>query len=483
MSTALVAPAGPAVGARPYNEMRVGDGLSPAYAEIDRWLRGEDISSLEACRAESSELFRRRGITFVVYGDAAGARRLIPFDIIPRVIRESEWRVVESGCVQRVKALNAFLCDIYDGREIVRAGIIPEHEVLGNKLYAPVAQGVRLPWGVHAHVAGIDVVRVSADNWYVLEDNLRTPSGVSYMLENRAATRRILPRLFERERVLPIEHYPQLLLESLRACAPAGVDDPTVVVLTPGAANSAYFEHAFLAQRMGAVLAEGRDLHVDRGQVWLSEIGGPRQVDVIYRRIDDEFLDPTAFRPDSLLGVPGLAEVWRSGRVSLANAIGNGVADDKSTYLRVPDMIRFYLGEEPILANVPTWRLSDREDRLFALERMHELVFKEVHGSGGYGMLVGPVATASERSRYRARILADPSSFIAQPTLALSTCPTYVDQGIAPRHVDLRPYVVSGRDVALVPGGLTRVALKEGSLIVNSSQGGGTKDTWVIRED
>jgi uncharacterized circularly permuted ATP-grasp superfamily protein len=462
--------------------MRSGGGLSPAYREVDQWLRREVAGELERGSTASAELFRRRGITFAVYGDPDGARRLIPYDIIPRVLLESEWRKVAAGCVQRVRALNAFLCDVYDGREIVRAGVIPEREILGNKLFVEAAQGVRQPWGVHAHVAGIDVVRVAQDRWYVLEDNLRTPSGVSYMLENRAATRRLLPSLFSRERVLPIEQYPDLLLANLRACAPAGDDEPTVVVLTPGTANSAYYEHAFLASRMGAVLAEGRDLYVDRGRVWLKDLGGPRRVDVIYRRIDDDFLDPRAFRADSALGVPGLVECWRAGGVMLANAIGNGVADDKSTYLRVPEMIRFYLGEEPILDNVPTWRLGDPEDRAFVLERLHELVVKEVHGSGGYGMLIGPAASSTERARYRQRILAEPAGFIAQPTLALSTCPTYVAQGIAPRHVDLRPFVLSGKEISVVPGGLTRVALKEGSLVVNSSQGGGTKDTWVVAD-
>ncbi len=480
MSMNLVASGLPAMQQRPYNEMRSRSGISPAYSELDRWLRTTDAPSLERRREDADALFSRRGITFAVYGDPDGSRRLIPFDVIPRPITAAEWEGVSKGCIQRVRALNAFLEDIYDGQEILAAGVIPRAEIAGNRLFNQAAVGIRAPYGVHAHVAGIDVVRVAPDSWCVLEDNLRTPSGVSYMLENRRAMRRLFPDLFTREKVRAIDHYPDLLMESLCECAPSGMDRPSVAVLTPGPLNSAYFEHSYLAQRMGATLVEGQDLLVDGKKLWMRTTSGRRQVDVLYRRIDDDFLDPEVFRPDSVLGVAGLLSAVRAGSLTLANAIGNGVADDKSIYARVPDMIRFYLAEEPILSNVTTYRLGEPDDRAYVLEHLHELVVKEVHGSGGYGMLIGPSSTAAERSAYRARILSDPGAFIAQPTLALSTCPTFVAQGIAPRHVDLRPFVISGKTVQVVPGGLTRVALKEGCLVVNSSQGGGTKDTWVV---
>jgi uncharacterized circularly permuted ATP-grasp superfamily protein len=485
MNSNLIAPPRTAVtpATRPlaFNELRRGNALHPGYRVVDQWLRGTNGAILERRHLAADELFRRRGITFTLPKEGS-AERLIPFDVIPRSIGASEWTRVAEGCVQRVKALNAFLEDIYHDQEIIRAGIIPAAEILGNKLYRPEAQGMPAPNGVHACIAGVDVVRTGPDDWYVLEDNLRTPSGVSYMIENRAAMRRLFPDFFANQPVLPVDHYPDLLLRALRESAPAGVDAPTVVVMTPGAGNSAFFEHAFLAQRMGVPLVEGQDLCIERGRVWMRTTCGLRRVDVIYRRIDDEFLDPAAFHPESVLGVRGLVEVARAGGVTISNAIGNGVADDKATYLHVPAMIRFYLGEEPILNNVPTYRLSDAAERAYVLEHLDELVVKEVHGSGGYGMLVGPAATAAERAAYRERILGDPAAFIAQPTLALSTCPTFVGEGIAPRHVDLRPYVLSGRTVALVPGALTRVALKEGSLVVNSSQGGGTKDTWVVAD-
>jgi uncharacterized circularly permuted ATP-grasp superfamily protein len=463
-----------------YNEMRTKDGLHPDYEPLDAWLKNTSVKELERKAADAGRLFNRRGITFAVYGEST--ERLIPFDVIPRVISAADWTVVSTGCIQRVRALNAFLDDIYHGQDILKAGIIPEREVLGNKLYNAAMRGVDVPYGVHAHIAGVDLVRVSPTTWYVLEDNLRTPSGVSYMLENRAAQRRLSPGFFLDQRIEPNDHYGDVLRTALRDCAPAGVADPTVAVMTPGAANSAYFEHGFLANRMGVFLVEGRDLVVEDRKVYARTVTGLERVHVIYRRIDDDFMDPLAFRKDSMLGVPGIFDAYRAGNVTLANAIGNGVADDKATYLHVPAMIRFYLGEEPILANVPTYKCSDPSELSYVLEHLHELVVKEVHGSGGYGMLVGPAATAEERAAYKARLLADPSDFIAQPTLALSTCPTFVAQGIAPRHVDLRPYVVSGKDTTLVPGALTRVALKEGSLVVNSSQGGGTKDTWVVAE-
>jgi uncharacterized circularly permuted ATP-grasp superfamily protein len=463
-------------------------GTFAPYQPLSEWLTTASSEHLEGKRRAAETIFKRRGITFNVYGDASGTERLIPFDVMPRILSAVEWKTVGAGCCQRVRALNRFLDDIYHGQEILKAGVVPADEVLTNPLYNKAMVGVDLPHGVHAHIAGVDVVRVGPEQWYVLEDNLRTPSGVSYMLENRAAMRQLFPEFFRRQQVAPVDHYPEALLSNLRACAPAGVTDPTVVVMTPGAANSAYFEHAFLAKRMGVELVEGQDLFVDDGWVWMNTTAGPRRIDVIYRRVDDDFIDPLAFRPDSCLGVPGIMEVYRAGRVNLANAVGNGVADDKAIYLYVPDMIRFYLGEEPILSNVPTYRLRKADDRAYVLEHLAELVVKEVHGSGGYGMLVGPTSTVAEREAYKQRILADPEDFIAQPTLALSTCPTFVAQGIAPRHVDLRPYVLSGGVsgkgpcCTLVPGALTRVALKEGSLVVNSSQGGGTKDTWVLEE-
>ena len=464
-----------------YNEMRTRDGLHPDYVPLDAWLKQTSAKDLERKHADAQRLFNRRGITFAVYGEST--ERLIPFDIIPRVISSADWEVVSKGCIQRVRALNAFLDDIYHGRQILKAGVIPEQDVLGNKLYNTAMCGVDVPHKVHAHIAGVDLVRVAPTTWYVLEDNLRTPSGVSYMLENRAAQRRLHPEFFLQQKIEPNDHYSDVLRTALSECAPAGVTNPNIAVMTPGAANSAYFEHGYLANRMGVHLVEGRDLFVEKKKVYARSVTGPVQIDVIYRRIDDDFLDPLVFRKESVLGVPGLFEAYKTGNVTLTNAIGNGVADDKAIYLHVPAMIRFYLGEEPLLSNVPTYKCSDPSELAYVLEHLHELVVKEVHGSGGYGMLVGPAATVEEITAYKARLLADPSDFIAQPTLALSTCPTFVAQGIAPRHVDLRPYVVSGKDVTLVPGALTRVALKEGSLVVNSSQGGGTKDTWVITED
>ena len=408
--------------------------------------------------------------------------RSIPFDIIPRILSPNAWATLSTGSVQRVKALNAFLKDIYHEQAIIKAGIVPAEQILGNKLYRPEMEGLDVPGDIYVHIAGIDIVKVAENEFYVLEDNLRSPSGVSYMIENRKMMMRLFPDLFGLMAVAPVDHYTDLLLDNLRAVAPKGVLDPTIALLTPGTYNSAYFEHAFLAQQMGVELVEGQDLFVRNNVVYMRTTRGPQRVDVIYRRIDDDFLDPLAFRADSLLGVPGLLSAYRAGRVTLANAIGTGVADDKSIYVYVPDMIRFYLGEEPILANVPTWQLRNPDDLQYVLERLDELVVKEVQGSGGYGMLVGPAASQAQRETFRELILKNPANYIAQPTLALSTCPTFVDQGIAPRHVDLRPYVLSGKNISLVPGGLTRVALPQGSLVVNSSQGGGTKDTWVLEK-
>jgi uncharacterized circularly permuted ATP-grasp superfamily protein len=357
---------------------------------------------------------------------------------------------------------------------------VPSERVLGNMQYRRDMHGIDVPGGIYAHVAGVDLVRADAGAYYVLEDNLRVPSGVSYMLENRRMMMRLFPELFASQSIKPVEHYPDLLLENLRGVAPAGEERPEVAVLTPGAYNSAYFEHAFLAQQMGVELVEGQDLFVQNDTLYMRTTRGPKRIHVLYRRVDDDFLDPRAFRTDSMLGVPGLFAAYRAGRVTLANAIGTGVADDKSIYPFVPAMIRFYLTEEPILDNVPTWQLSKDDDLHYCLDHLAELVVKEVHGAGGYGMLVGPAASVAEREAFRGRIVAEPHKYIAQPTLSLSTCPTFTDSGLAPRHIDLRPYVLSGKAVNLVPGGLTRVALREGSLVVNSSQGGGTKDTWVI---
>ncbi len=441
--------------------------------------RSTNLAQLTQKTREAELLFRRVGITFNVYGEEAGAERLIPFDVIPRILSASEWQLLSAGVIQRVRVLNAFLNDIYHGQEIIKAGIVPAG-ILTNEMYRPEMQGVDVPGGIYAHIAGIDIVRTGENRFYVLEDNLRTPSGVSYMLEDRKMMMRLFPELFRRYSVAPVEHYPQVLLNNLRAVAQPDVPDPTVVVLTPGAYNSAYFEHAFLAQQMGVELVEGQDLFVKGNAVFMRTTEGPKRVDVVYRRIDDDFLDPLAFRKDSMLGVAGLVSVYRNGGVTLANAIGTGVADDKSIYTYVPDMVRFYLGEQPILSNVPTYKAAIPADRQCILDHLQELVVKEVHGSGGYGMLVGPAAGRAQLEEFRARILANPDNYIAQPTLALSTCPTLVEQGIAPRHVDLRPFVLSGKTVTLIPGALCRVALQEGSLVVNSSQGGGTKDTWVL---
>ncbi len=464
-----------------YDEMYDATGLCrPHYRAFARWLAATPAQQLEQRRREADLLFHRAGITFTLYGDDQGTERLIPFDIIPRSIPASEWRKVEQGCIQRVRALNLFLRDIYHEQRILKAGIVPADQVLGNEGYQRAMQGLDLPHDLYAHIAGVDLVRDGDGTYYVLEDNLRTPSGVSYMLENRKMMMRLFPELFAMQRIAPINHYPNLLLDTLKSSS--RVDSPCVVVLTPGRYNSAYFEHAFLAREMGVELVEGADLFVRDARVYMRTTAGPQAVDVIYRRIDDAFLDPLAFNPDSMLGVPGLLEVYRRGNVVLANAIGTGVADDKSIYPYVPEMIRFYLDEEPILANVPTWQCRKPAELSHVLANLEQLVVKETQGSGGYGMLVGPAASRAEIETFRARLKANPAAYIAQPTLSLSTCPTFVESGIAPRHIDLRPFVLSGRETRLVPGGLTRVALREGSLVVNSSQGGGTKDTWVVED-
>ena len=458
------------------------------YLGYEQWLSQQPRDVMKSRREEAEMIFRRVGITFAVYGakdeDGSGTERLIPFDLIPRVIPAHEWDEMQRGLSQRVRALNRFIHDVYHGQDIIRAGHVPAEQVLQNAQFRPEMMNVDVPAGVYSHIAGIDIVRAAnpdgSGSYYVLEDNLRVPSGVSYMLENRKMMMRLFPELFSQHRVAPVAHYPDLLLETLRAVAPATVNEPTVVVLTPGMHNSAYFEHAFLAQQMGIELVEGQDLFVKDNFVYMRTTQGPKRVDVIYRRVDDDFLDPTAFRPDSTLGCAGLLAAYRAGNVTLSNAIGTGVADDKSIYPYVPKMIEFYLGEKPILNNVPTYLCREADDLKYVLSHLGELVVKEVHGAGGYGMLVGPAASKKEIEDFRAALLTNPAGYIAQPTLALSTCPTFVDSGIAPRHIDLRPFVLSGKDVQMVPGGLTRVALKDGSLVVNSSQGGGTKDTWVL---
>lgn len=462
-----------------YDEMLLADNqFRDHYHAYLAWLQQTDEKSIERKREEADLLFHRVGITFNVYGDGDGAERLIPFDSIPRIIPAREWQHLDKGIRQRVTALNAFLYDIYHDQRILKAGVIPAAQILTNAQYQPCMQGVDLHRNTYVHITGVDIIRNSDGDYYVLEDNLRTPSGVSYMLENRKMMMRLFPELFHNQPIAPVERYPALLLQTLRESSP--VDNPCVVVMTPGRFNSAYFEHSFLAQQMGVELVESADLVVKDGQVLMRTTTGLKRVDVIYRRIDDDYLDPLAFNPDSLIGVPGLLSVYRAGGVVLANAIGTGVADDKSIYPYVPEMIRFYLGEEPILNNVPTWQCREPEALAYVLAHLEELVVKEVHGAGGYGMLIGPCASREELARFRELLKARPDNYIAQPTLSLSTCPTFVEAGIAPRHIDLRPFVLTGQELRLVPGGLTRVALTEGSLVVNSSQGGGTKDTWVM---
>ena len=466
-----------------FNEMYDGEAVRLPYARLLDWIQSHPIEHFNRRNAEAETLFRRIGITFNVYGNEEMTERLIPFDMMPRVFTEAEWRRLERGVKQRARALNAFIWDVYHRREFIRAGKIPEQLIFSNEAFEPAVVGTSPARGVYSHIVGVDLVRTGIDEFFVLEDNCRTPSGVSYMLENREIMMRLFPDLFRETRILPVDDYPQMLRKTLASVAPEKCEgDPKVVILTPGAFNSAYYEHSFLADQMGIELVEGQDLFVEGDFVYMRTTRGPQRVDVIYRRIDDAFIDPLCFRPDSMLGVPGLMNVYRSGGVSICSAPGAGVADDKAVYTYVPEMIRFFLGEEPILRNVPTWRCSEEDDLKYVLEHLGELVVKEVHGSGGYGMLVGPAATKDEIEAYAARIKADPADFIAQPTLALSTSPTFTGSGLAPRHVDLRPYCLVGQEVFLSPGGLTRVALTEGSLVVNSSQGGGVKDTWVVAE-
>ncbi|HBT02387.1 MAG TPA: hypothetical protein DEB47_21605 [Citreicella sp.] len=466
-----------------FNEMLNGAEIRPGYQSLEKWYRSMPAELRSLKQSEAEALFRRVGITFAVYGEGGDPERLIPFDMFPRVLTNAEWRKMDRGIRQRAAALNAFLADVYDRREIIRAGRIPEHLVTNNEAYEKAVVGFRPPRGVFSHIVGIDLVRTGPDQFYVLEDNCRTPSGVSYMLQNREIMMRMFPQLFLENRIAPVDGYAGLLKKTLASVAPAKCDhEPNIVILTPGQFNSAYYEHSFLADLMGVELVEGQDLFVEGDYVWMKTTEGPKKVDVIYRRIDDAFIDPLCFRPESMLGVPGLMNVYRSGGVTICSAPGAGVADDKAVYTYVPEMVRFYLGEEPVLENVPTWQCAKADDRKYVLEHLDELVVKEVHGSGGYGMLVGPKSDKSTIEAFAARIRHNPDNYIAQPTLALSACPTFVEEGIAPRHVDLRPYCLVGETIELVPGGLTRVALKEGSLVVNSSQGGGVKDTWVLAE-
>jgi uncharacterized circularly permuted ATP-grasp superfamily protein len=468
----------------PFNEMLGCDGkVRPPYALIAEWLSGQSKSTLKRKQQEADSLFRRLGITFSVYGTENALERLIPFDLVPRIISAAEWRLLERGIEQRVRALNAFLYDIYHRQEIIRAGRIPADLVLNNDAYLPEMIGHEPPLQVYSHIIGVDIVRVSENEFYVLEDNLRTPSGVSYMLENRETMMHLFPEVFARHRVAPIGHYPEILRQTLKAVAPVDCnDEPRIAVLTPGINNSAFFEHSFLADQMGVELVEGQDLFVDDGYLYMRTTKGRERLDVIYRRIDDGYLDPLTFRPDSALGVAGLMDLYRAGRVTIVNAPGAGIADDKAVYAYVPEIIYFYTGQRPILQNVPTWRCSQADDFAYVMANLPELVVKEVHGSGGYGMLVGPASSRREIEAFREKIRARPRNYIAQPTLALSACPSFTQSGIAPRHVDLRPYVLVSDRIRLVPGGLTRVALKKGSLVVNSSQGGGTKDTWVLQD-
>lgn len=469
-----------------FDEMRgFGDGARAPYDQYAAWFGQEDPKGLMKEAKEAEDFFRRTGITFNVYGQAEAEERLIPFDIVPRIISGKEWARLTKGIEQRVRAINAFLYDIYHRQEILRAGRVPVDLIARNEAFLPMMIGVEPPGGIYTHIVGIDLVRTGEDEFFVLEDNARTPSGVSYMLENRETMLQMFPELFSQIKVRPVSQYPISLRNSLAAAMPPDASpDQTVAVLTPGIHNSAYFEHAFLADQMGVELVDGTDLKVIDGRIAMRTTRGYKPIDVVYRRIDDDFLDPMNFNPDSLLGVPGIFDVYRAGRITIANAPGTGISDDKAIYSYMPDIVEFYTGEKAILQNVPTWRCSEPEALAYVLDNLADLVVKEVHGSGGYGMLVGPAASKKELAAFRAKLEAKPGGYIAQPTLALSTVPILTKAGLAPRHVDLRPFALfSPNGVDITPGGLTRVALKKGSLVVNSSQGGGTKDTWVLEDD
>jgi uncharacterized circularly permuted ATP-grasp superfamily protein len=474
------------MGTRAFDEIMGTDGASrPELANLVDWLADTPPDELRRRQEAAESTFRQLGITFAVYGDNDASERIIPFDIVPRVFLADEWARLSEGLIQRVEAINAFLDDIYGAQEILKAGVLPEDLIFLNPQFRPEVVGIRPPHGVWAHICGIDLVRTGPDQFFVLEDNARTPSGVSYMLENREAMVRLCPELFGQMRVAAVDSYPDRLLETMRSVAPRGCgQNPTCVVLTPGHYNSAYYEHSFLADSMGIELVEAADLVVDNDAVYMRTIAGRVKVDVIYRRVDDDFLDPLVFRPDSMLGVPGLIAAYAAGNVAIINAPGNGIADDKAIYSYMPEIVRFYSGKEAKLPNVETRRCREPEALRYTLDNLDQLVVKLVDGSGGYGMLVGPTASKSEIEKFRRVLEAEPHRYIAQPTLALSTVPTLVEAGVAPRHVDFRPFVLSGaKGVQVVPGGLTRVALREGSLVVNSSQGGGTKDSFVLLDE
>ena len=466
-----------------YDEMFDGHGQPrPQYGALYDRLQSVGAGAMHERQSAADLAFLHQGITFTVYGREEGTEKICPYDLIPRIVTAAEWAVLERGLTQRITALNLFLKDVYSGGRVLADGVVPRELVYSCKHFRREMQGVAVRHDVYVSVAGTDLVRLPDGTFAVLEDNLRVPSGVSYMLTNRQVIKRVFPLLFSSYDVRPVDHYGQALLATLRALAPSHRPDPTIVLLTPGVFNSAYFEHTFLARQMGIALVEGRDLFVHDNVVYMRTTAGPQRVDVIYRRVDDDFIDPLAFRADSTLGVPGLFNAYRAGNVALTNAIGTGIADDKALYAYVPALIKYYLAEEPILPNVQTWQMGHDDERQYALERLDQLVVKAVGESGGYGMLIGPHSTAAEREEFRQRILADPRNYIAQPTLALSAGPCFVDGRIEPRHVDLRPYILTGDRVTIVPGGLTRVALRKGSLVVNSSQGGGSKDTWVLNE-
>ncbi len=468
-----------------YDEMFWPDGtVRPAYAEFLDWYEKQDPAWLRKQDKEAEIFFRRSGITFNVYSDEDAEERLIPFDMIPHIITAREWRRLTKGIEQRVRALNAFLQDLYHRQEIVRSGRLPIEMLQANEAFLTQMVGFTPPGAVYTHIVGIDLVRTGPDDFLVLEDNARTPSGVSYMLENRETMMTMFPDLFTRIPVQTVSNYPRMLARSLRACAPdCAAPLPTLAVLTPGIYNSAYYEHAFLADQMGAELVEANDLRVVDGRVAMRCTTGYQPIDVLSRRVDDDYLDPLTFNRDSVLGVPGIMDVYRAGGITIANAPGTGIADDKALYSYMPDIVQFYTGEQPILQNVPTWRCREEDSLKYVLDNLAELVVKEVHGSGGYGMLIGPTSSRREIAEFEQKLRANPSNYIAQPTLALSTVPIFTKAGLAPRHVDLRPFVLVSPDgIDITPGGLTRVALKKGSLVVNSSQGGGTKDTWVMED-
>lgn len=468
-----------------FDEMLLGDNrVRDPYAAYNEWFMGENSLRLSKKSKEAEAFFRRTGITFNVYGQQEAQERLIPFDLVPRILSNREWTRLSKGIEQRVRAINAFLHDIYHRQEILRAGRIPKELIAQNDAFLPQMIGMTPPGNVYTHIVGTDIVRTGEDDFFVLEDNARTPSGVSYMLENRETMLQMFPELFSKIKIQPVSNYPENLRRSLAACAPSSCEGkPTVAVLTPGIHNSAYFEHSFLADQMGVELVEGHDLRIVDGHIAMRTTVGYRRVDVLYRRVDDDYLDPLNFKPESMLGVPGIMDVYRAGNITIANAPGTGISDDKAIYSYMPDIVEFYTGEKAILKNVETWRCSEPSSLQYVLDNLADLVVKEVHGSGGYGMLVGPAASKRELADFTAKLKSNPGNYIAQPTLSLSTVPIFKKKGLAPRHVDLRPYVLVSPDgINITPGGLTRVALKAGSLVVNSSQGGGTKDTWVLED-